>query len=206
MTSRRSKNSLEKLNPYQIHPDIVRFPAVVFMKAGSHSGDTLREIIDFKIDEQRKTGRFYWGYSGSLCHPKRVRDFIEESKRRNLEVSLVLSSTTSEYSPPYFRRVREISVDSKTWNPIPKHVNLWNCKYALVAKGLRRIDAKIRLGDYIVATGRSRGRPLDGFIRGRVSKACAFLNSTHRHHKISSSAPSVQYQAAIVPPYSVYAR
>jgi len=175
------------------------------MKAGPHSGDTLEKIINFKLDEQLVAGWFYWGYSGSLCHPKRVGAFIQDSANKNLGVNLVLASTTSHYNPSYFKKAEEISKDSKTWHSIPSYVNLWNCRYALLCEGLKKINAKIRLDDYVLATGASKGQTLDRYIRGRVSKACGFLK-TANSRRISHPELQVQYCAKLVSPYCIYVR
>jgi hypothetical protein len=205
-TSVKSSSSLKELEAHKTGKEFLRLASVIFMKVGPHSGDALDTIIQMKFDEERKIGKFYWGYSGSLCHPIIVRGFIEESKKSNRSVSLLFSQTASKYHPPHFRKVREYSEDSQTWHELPAGVHLWNCQYAIVGKELKELTASIRLADYVVGTGNFRGRPMSRYIRGRVSKACAFLGTTPRHRKVRSGDTGIQYHARVVSPYCVYVR
>jgi hypothetical protein len=43
--------------------------AFIFMKIGSHAGETLEQILERKQREIERTGRSFWGYGGASCHP-----------------------------------------------------------------------------------------------------------------------------------------
>lgn len=53
---------------------------ILIMKIGPFCGFSLEEIIDIKTKEQAAIGKFFLGYSGVFCHPKRVSEFIKLAK------------------------------------------------------------------------------------------------------------------------------
>jgi hypothetical protein len=174
------------------------------MKVGPHSGNSLDEIITMKLKEQAMTGSFYWGYSGSLCHPKRVHAFVEEADKIGSPVHLVFSPTISRYNPPKFEKATRFSVDERHWHRLPKFIRLWNCKYAFVASELNTLNAGIDLDDYVVASGDYRGTLLGRYLRGRLNKACAFFIEPRPN--VVRKITRVSNLARLVPPYCVFLR
>jgi len=172
------------------------------MKAGPHSGDSLEDIIKMKLEEQSKFGRFYWGYSGTLCHPYRVQKFAQEAIEKGIIPLLVLSPTNSAYDVGGTRKiVHEYSIDNKKWDKLPKGVHLWNCKFAVIASNLQKVDQYIDLNEYIVATEK-KVCLLGEYIRYRVNKACAIFRGTSD----KPSLTKISYIAELVPPFCIFLR
>ncbi len=169
------------------------------MKAGPHSGNTLDEIINMKLEEESKLKRFYWGYSGSLCHPYVVQKFCKEATELGKKVKLLLTPTKSNYNPRVIKKVTEFSMDNIRWYSLPQGVHLWNCKYAIIAKNLKKSNIFINLGEYIVFPNR---RPLINYLKGRVNKACAILSNT-RH---GFQPLYVSYVANVIEPFCIFLR
>jgi hypothetical protein len=178
---------------------LVRYKAILFMKAGPHSGNSLEKIIKMKMEELNRFGKFYWGYSGTLCHPYRVQRFVQAN--RDTQVMLILSPTKSAYKVENFKKIREYSIDNKKWKRLPQGIYLWNCKFAVVASNLKQVDQYINLNEYYVTT--TQGSCLLGkYLRYRVNKACALFRET-------SSQPclvKVSYIAELVYPFCIFLR
>ena len=69
---------------------------VIIMKYGVHAGESISNIIERKLNELKSTGKFYWGYGGSLCHPiSQVQPFLKEASENNDSVYLLLTPTKS---------------------------------------------------------------------------------------------------------------
>ncbi len=168
------------------------------MKAGPHSGDSLDKIINMKYEEEKRIGKFYWGYSGTLCHPFRVQDFCKYALLRNMKVKLLLTPTKSEYNPGGIRKVARFSTDNLHWYPLPNGVHLWNCKYAVIAKNLKKIkNAFINLNEYIVFPSK---KLLSEYFRGRVNKACALFATTNSKSKLLP----ISYVADVISPFCIF--
>src|SRR5438477_290714 len=41
----------------------------LFMKVGNHANETWEQILERKRKEYDRTGRTFWGYGGTTCHP-----------------------------------------------------------------------------------------------------------------------------------------
>jgi hypothetical protein len=183
------------------HTNLLRYKAIIFMKAGPHSGDALKDIIKMKLEEQTKFGRFYWGYSGSLCHPYRVQEFAQNAVKNGTLPLLVLSPTKSAYDLGGIKKVHEYSIDNKKWDELPAGVYLWNCRFAVIASRLREVDLYIDLNEYVTAA-RTATRPLGEYLKYRVNKACAFLKGKSDHPCLTR----ISYIAELVFPYCIYLR
>jgi hypothetical protein len=179
-------------------------PAVLFMKIGFHTQESLAEIMDRKIKEQDRTGVAFWGYGGTLCHPiKAVQPFAEQCERRKLRVSVVMPITSSRFSGES-TEAREYSVDGVNWQLLPIGIHVIASRYALVMTNLRRCDAEIDLMSYSIAIGPKRGRPLGAYVRYRVDKALAIRNAS-----VSGGQQlrvRLSYIADLVAPYAVLLR
>jgi hypothetical protein len=182
--------------------NLLKHKYILFMKAGPHSGDSLEEIINMKLEEESKIGKFFWGYSGSLCHPFKVQEFCWIATKENEEVMLILSETKSAYgSKEEIRKVSEYSIDGKNWNKLPESIHLWNCKFAVTASKLRKVDQYIDLNEYVVVVKNGEVK-LGEYIRYRVNKACAILkNQAHIPRLVK-----ISYIATLVPPFCIFVR
>jgi len=171
------------------------------MKAGPHSGNSLEQIMRLKFKEQNKLGKFYWGYSGTLCNPLKVQRFAKESVERGTWPVLVLSPTSSAYDVGRIQRVSEYSHDNETWTRLELGAYLWNCRFAAVASNLRRVQHFINLNEYVEATG-TKERSLGEYVRHRVSKACAFFVGESTQSRVAK----VCYVAELKFPFCVFLR
>jgi len=65
--------------------------AFVFMKIGNHAGETFKSILRRKNQEYRKTGRIFWGYGGSACHPiNQVQPFVRIYEKQNGSIYVLM--------------------------------------------------------------------------------------------------------------------
>jgi len=184
------------------------YRSIVFMKAGSHSGYDLDEIFEIKKREEYSYGRFYWGYSGTLCHPSRIHYFVRQlnlcggSNSEPAPPMLVLAYTPSIYFSK-IGRITQYSVDRKVWFSLPSEVLLTGCQYAIIGKNLRRVDITIDLNEYKTVLGEKIGKPLGEYIRYHVNKACAVFcpDSSLQQRNVR-----VAYIGELISPYCVYVR
>lgn len=176
--------------------------AMVFMKAGFHSGETLTDIIERKVKEEAEAGVIMWGYGGTLCHPtKQICQFVEICKVKGLPISVVMSSTPSKFNTA-LTIAEEFSEDGKIWQPVPLGVKVTASRYALVMRDLKLCQMELDLGSYVVAYGPSEGRRLSEYIRGRVDKGCATYEGP-----ICPKKPILTVlTATLVYPYAVFIR
>jgi hypothetical protein len=171
------------------------------MKAGPHSGNSLEEIIKMKLKEQCEFNKFYWGYSGSLCHPHKVQEFCQQSIKNGITPLLVLSQTKSAYNIGEIKKVYEYSIDNEKWEKLPFGVYLWNCRFAITASNLQKVNQHIDLNEYVVATEKGK-RLLGEYLRYRINKACAFLEGASSQPRLVK----VSYIAEVVFPFCIYLR
>jgi len=174
----------------------------LIMKVGVHACEPLECIVARKHAEERMLGQFYWGYGGTLCHPRnQVTPLADMAAAVGGAPMLVMLSTPSKHlsdgSDAAF-----LSADGATWTPLPSGATVRGSRYALVCRALERAEATIDLAQYEVAAGPSRGVRIDAYLRGRVDKACARRRAT----SVASSECPVAYVAEIVPPSAVFLR
>jgi len=174
-------------------------PSILLMKVGFHGRESLAEILDRKLAEEREHGKALWGYGGTLCHPIRVVQPFAQSS--NLPVKVLLVETRSPFeSSGVF--ATEWSTDGQSWERFQSPL-VMDSKHALVIKNLRRIVGEVDLSYYQVAYGPSEGRPLEEYFRFRVDKAVARrLNSS----RAPTRAVSVVAVADLVPPHAILVR
>lgn len=167
------------------------------MKAGPHSGNSLDVIIKMKKEEEEKFGIFYWGYSGTLCHPFKIQKFAMEAIKNKTIPKLLFSVTESAYNPPGIKKVYKYSLDARVWKDLPTGVYLWNCDYAIIATNLKEVEAYVDLNEYVVTEKKKR---LGEYLRYRVNKACAKFYGATRFPRLVK----VKYVADIVSPFCVF--
>jgi hypothetical protein len=175
---------------------------VLFMKVGLHAGEPLDSIILRKRDEERASGFLLWGYGGTLCHPAaQIRPFAEQAMLAGSPMHLAMVQTKSKHFGAG-QLARESSTDAIAWAPLPTAVKVTGSRFALVCKGIQRVDQTIDLARYVVAVGPNTGRSAAAYLRGRVDKAC-----TKRTSSVGPPAwATVSYVAELVSPHAVYVR
>jgi hypothetical protein len=179
-----------------------KYPFILYMKAGPYCGFGLDEIISIKQREDALCGKFYWGYGGVFCHPKRVMPFVELALEHDCKPVILFSSTPSSFFSKT-GRVRESSLDKLSWQKLPEEVLLVGNQYALVATHLERVSFTINLGAYRSMLGDKPGKSLDQYIRYRIDKSCAMLHpATPKRIK----EVNIHLMAEIISPYCVYVR
>lgn len=177
---------------------------IVIMKAGFHINETFEEIITRKQREEAISGKVFWGYGGTVCHPlTQVIPFVEEAiQKYNAVPVLALTFTRSPFATS-FRTAGHYSVNGKIWNPLPYGVIVTSSRYAIVCRSLRRVDRELNLSEYEVAVGPSKGKPLSVYFRHRVDKACAVFSEARTS---TCKVLKINYVAEIVEPYAVCLR
>ena len=146
--------------------------AFVFMKIGSHAGETLEQIIERKNREFQETGRVFWGYGGSACHPlQQVQPFVRMHLRRSGRILLVMQSVVSNADPDIVEAT-EFPEDGVNWQPMPKENRVTGSRYALILDEIKPDAIEIDTTKYQVGIGPSRGRTADKYLKGRIDKAC----------------------------------
>ncbi len=175
---------------------------IIYMKAGPYCGFTLEQIIQIKLHEQAKYGKFFWGYGGVFCHPKRVLPFVESALDEGVVPTVLFSLTKSRFASP-IGRATYYSVSAEEWDPLPKSVLLIGNQYALVARGLKQVTMLLDLTQYRSVLGTTVGKSLAEYIRYRVDKSCAL--------RVAQSAgdakpTEIAYVCELVEPYCVYVR
>lgn len=168
---------------------------IIVMKVGPHSGLSLSEIINSKIEEEKIHGVHYWGYSGVFCHPKRVQKFCRDKK----DVKLILIETKSNYDSQ-IGFIKEYSIDNNKYEKFTAPVQLQGAQYSFIAKNIKKID-KFSLDNYLVAGGKNVGKPLLSHLKFRINKSFATLNNINKAEKHIKVIV-----ADLVYPYAVWLR
>jgi len=157
-----------------------------------------------KLDEEAALGFVYWGYGGTLCHPRRVQEFAAGELRRTGEApTLVMAETRSAYRSRTIGRNRWYSQDRQAFARFPRQVVMVGCSSALVCERLVCQPSWIDLNQYEVAGGLRSGAPLGDFIRYQINKACASrISGSNDRRRITSIVAT----AKLVYPFAVYLR
>lgn len=142
------------------------------MKIGPFCGFSLEEIVTIKEKEQNLVGKFFLGYSGVFCHPKRVREFIQLAQSENEKVKVLFIKTPSNFISP-IKKLSYYSLDAKDWQSLPDDVLLVGSKFSIIAKDLQPVDFKIDLSHYQSFLGTIPGKTLDNYLKFRCDKSCA---------------------------------
>ena len=151
---------------------------ILYMKVGKHAQESLADIIKRKSDEIRKAGYTMWGYGGNTCHPTTmVQPFAEDANKTGSPIYLCMQAMRdSKHDAESLLRAHEYSVDGLNWKEIPESINVLGSRYALMIKNLREEDHVLKLHETRVALGANAGRVGSRYIRGRVDKACLFVD------------------------------
>lgn len=152
----------------------------LFMKVGNHANETWEQILERKCKEYERTGRTFWGYGGTTCHPLSVvQPFARLSVREQGGILLVMEYIDSRAEPDIVP-AREYSADGITWLPIPDGINVTGSRYALLLDEIKPGDLTISLNEYEVAIGPSSGKGAEEYLQGRIDKGAFVRSSTAR--------------------------
>jgi hypothetical protein len=172
----------------------------IVMKVGPHSGMSLAQIAESKRAEEAIGGVHYWGYSGTSCHPSRVRSFVLDVLARQAAAPvLLLLETRSGYTSP-IGRIGRFSTDAGTYGAFDGPVQLQGAQYAFVCRNLRRMDCSFPADSYSVVGGTNDGALLSRHLRYRVSKAFVRRNEV----VVSAQQARLAYAAELAEPYVIW--
>lgn len=149
---------------------------IVLMKYGAHAGETSDSIIERKNTEMKKSGKVFWGYGGTLCHPlNQIQPFLEENRRKNQKTFLVLAKTktkTKNEILPNVNRARFYSENKVDWEPIPSDNIVTGSRYAVICRSFEKCNINIDLSLYRIPFGNAKGCRLSDYLGWRRNKAC----------------------------------
>ena len=181
-----------------------RTQAFVYMKAGHHADEPLEKILERKNREFDAEQRIFWGYGGTLAHPRtQVQPFAKLWARHGNQVQLLMAVTQSKHysdSP----RATEYSVDGEIWKQIPKGISVTGSKHALVIGPLEPVDFELDISEYEVGIGPKENTNAAQYLRYRIDKGCF-----RRAPNPQTGSPVIQIiklQARLLEPYAVLVR
>lgn len=175
---------------------------IIYMKAGPYCGYSLEEIEAIKNNEDKLYSKFYWGYGGVFCHPKRVLSFVNLALNHNETPKVYFSVTRSKFNS-IIPRCSHFSVDKLAWKPLPPEVILVGNQYSLVCSSLRQVDFNIDLHHYSATLGDKPQKSLGDYIKYRIDKATAILKTEDSKQ---TRNVTISYICELVPPYCVYVK
>ena len=181
-----------------------RYSKIVLMKVGPYCGLSLDKIINIKQKEEKKVGKFFWGYSGVFCRPHVVNNLIRYAQGEKIHVLFV--ETKSKFIPRSHSKFRMYSTDKDRWLKLPKDVlligNTSQPHFAITGKNLKKVDFNIDLSQYCTLKGvfPNESQRFDNYFKYRVDKACGVYieNSSTEKKEIS-----IKYVSELVEPYSI---
>jgi hypothetical protein len=188
-------------------PEILR-PGVgfVFMKVGTHAGESLSAIIDRKRKEIEGAGYALWGYGGNTCHPlTMVQPFARDFEQRNGVIYLCMHPMESSHFA-VTERAEAFSSDGVHWEEIPSAINVLGSRYALAINELQFEEFELPLARTQVAIGNSMGRRGDRYIKGRVDKACLEVVDDSGGLEEEATPVHIGLTARLADPYAVLVR
>ncbi len=178
---------------------------IVFMKVGTHAGESLEDIITRKRQELEEAGQIWWGYGGATCHPvNTVQPFVRQTLDAGHSIWLVMHPMTSNhFAAPEL--AQEYSDDGVVWQKIPHGIRVKGSRYALVLNSLEENRFDLDLSELRVAVGASRGRSGIDYVKGRVDKGCFVVDpqgASSEHEK----RVDIGLVARLSAPYAVILR
>ncbi|MCK9368465.1 hypothetical protein M0R04_00605 [Candidatus Dojkabacteria bacterium] len=180
---------------------------ILLMKVGPYCGYSLEEIISIKMMEEKKIGKFFWGYSGVFCRPNILQNFVSHAHSNNQNIKVMFTHTMSSYIGTNVDRFGKFSSDGSNWKDIPREVLLVGTKnkphFAITGKNLEKVDIKLDLSQYCSISGIfvNEERYLDEYFRYRVDKACGYYLP---RANIKEKIVDISYISDFVDPFSVY--
>jgi hypothetical protein len=181
---------------------------LLYMKVGTHAGESLEDIIVRKTKEIDDAGLAFWGYGGNTCHPQTmVQPFASKYERQGGVIYLCMQPMESKHFAEQIR-ADEYSIDGVHWEPIHENINVLGSRYALLIKRLRRQEFELSLDRTRVAIGNSQGAVGSRYVSGRVDKACLEITNEPILPPEGEGVRTVHIGlvAELVKPYAVYVR
>ena len=146
--------------------------AFVFMRVGSHAGETFDQILERKQRELDAAGQIFWGYGGTTLHPiRQVQPFAKLWARDAGSIQILMQPITSRADPDVLP-AKEFSVNGIEWEPLPSGIVVTGSRYAIVLDEIRPGQLDLDLRQFEVGIGPSRGRSAARYLKGRVDKGC----------------------------------
>jgi hypothetical protein len=191
-----------------------RGAGVVFMRVGTHAGETIEEIVQRKLKEIRDVGHAFWGYGGQNCHPRAiVQPYADEVVSTGGTVRLCLEAVAPDRETYWANEseAREWSIDGLNFRPLPKGIRVTASRYAFVIKNLRPEHFDLPLTSARVAAGPSRGRLGARYvdeIGGPVDKAVLRVEDGSEQGLREGDVETlpIAYVAELHRPYAVFLR
>jgi hypothetical protein len=179
---------------------------LLFMKVGTHAGESLADIIARKTAEIRDSGFGMWGYGGNTCHPgSMVQPFARTFAKRGQTIHLCMEEISSNHFGAGI--AEEFSDDGIEWRKIPEAIEVRGSKYALVIENLRETKFSLPLDQTRVPVGPSTGRIGSKYIQGHVDKACLeVMDVPQLTNEGPFRAPEIGLIADLKAPYAVFLR
>jgi hypothetical protein len=175
------------------------------MKVGPYCGYSLDEIIDIKQKEQKKVGKYFWGYSGVFCRPLVIRNLVSNAQGNKIKILFV--ETKSDFVPKSFEKFKYFSEDRSVWRKLPDDVLLVgnNNKphFAITGTKLKKTNFVLNLSEYCTLKGvfPNENQRFDNYFRYRVDKACGVYIP---NEDVDRKEVSIQYISELVEPFSVF--
>lgn len=181
--------------------------AFVFMRVGSHAGETFDQILERKQRELDAAGQIFWGYGGTTLHPIRhVQPFVKLHTRDTGSIQILMQPITSRADPDVLP-ANEFSVDGIEWNPLPSGIEVTGSRYAIVLDEIRPGQLDLDLSQFEVGIGPSRGRNAARYLKGRVDKGCLVAaQSPDAGEDINQKLVAIGFHARLKDPYAVMLR
>ena len=181
--------------------------AFIFMRVGSHAGESFEAILERKKRELSEAGRIFWGYGGTTLHPLRhVQPFVKLWVQRTGSIQILMQPIESRADPDILA-ANEFSVDGINWEPLPSGIVVTGSRYAIVLDEIKPGQLDLDLGKFEVGIGPSRGRNANKYIRGRVDKGCLVAAQSANDEREDRGEPiSIGFQARLLDPYAVMLR
>jgi hypothetical protein len=177
--------------------------AFVFMKVGSHAGETFEQILERKNREYKKTGKIFWGYGGTACHPiSQVQPFAKSVIQKQGSIYLLMQPIHSTADPDLIPAT-EYSADGVIWKPIPKGIEVTGSRYALVLDEIVPGELDISPDEFVVGVGPSRGKLASEYLQGRVDKACLCREKTKSKSTSDDDRKEIKFAAKLQEPFAV---
>lgn len=185
---------------------------LVFMRVGTHAGETIEEIVARKRKEIEDAGQAFWGYGGQNCHPRAIVQPYAESVAAAGNVVRLCLETVAPEKETYWAEAseaREWSIDGVNFRLLPKGIRVTGSRYAFVITGLRAERFELPLKSARVAVGPSRGRLGARYIDeigGPVDKAVLRVEDPSDQHLEKGDVETIliRYVAELHRPYAVF--
>ena len=181
--------------------------AFIFMRVGSHAGESFETILERKQRELQDAGRIFWGYGGTTLHPiKHVQPFAKLWVQKEGQINILMEPIDSHADPDVLP-ANEFSIDGIAWKPIPQGIVVTGSRYAIVLDEIKPGELNLNLGEFEVGIGPSRSRNAAGYVRGRVDKGCFVASQPEIDLPVVQPKPTtIGFQARLIDPYAVMLR